>query len=284
MIAPVTMTVEPAQAAAAPRIEVAVRGLGHDFRPMSSATPLTVLDGIDLDIARGEFVSLIGPSGCGKSTLLRLMSGLIAPSRGTIAVAGRQVRGLDRRLGFVFQQDAVFPWLTVEGNIAYGPRCRGVAGREREALVARWAEAVGLAQFRKAWPKELSGGMRKRVDLARVYANAPEILFMDEPFGALDVETKASMQHTVLDLWQRTGTTIVFVTHDLEEAVFLSDRVVVLSSRPGRIATIVPIDLPRPRNEASRLSDHFAAMKREVWSAMRSGHSPAAVPEVTTHG
>jgi len=253
-----------------------VRALTHQFQPMASTEPLTVLHDVDLEIPRGAFVSIIGQSGCGKSTLLRLMAGLLTPTAGDILHDGRPVRGLDAKLGFVFQQDAVFPWLTVENNVAYGPRCRGVPAAEREALVARWCEAVGLTAFRRAYPKELSGGMRKRVDLARVYANAPDVLLMDEPFGALDVQTKATMQQTVLDLWQRTATTVAFVTHDLEEAVFLSDRVVVLSARPGRVAAIIPIDVPRPRSAETRLGDAFAAAKRAVWHAMQSAQSPPA--------
>jgi NitT/TauT family transport system ATP-binding protein len=266
-------------ATAPPKLRV--RALTHQFQPMAAPAPLTVLQDVDLEIPRGAFVSIIGQSGCGKSTLLRLMAGLLAPTRGDILHDGQPVRGLDPRLGFVFQQDAVFPWLTVEGNVAYGPRCRGVAPAAREALVARWCEAVGLTQFRRAYPKELSGGMRKRVDLARVYANAPDVLLMDEPFGALDVQTKATMQQTVLELWQRTGTTVAFVTHDLEEAVFLSDRVVVLSARPGRVAAIVPIDVPRPRDEQTRLGDAFAAAKRAVWNAMQAAQSSAAPMRTT---
>jgi NitT/TauT family transport system ATP-binding protein len=179
------------------------------------------------------------------------------------------VRGLDAALGFVFQQDAVFPWLTVERNVEYGPRCRAVPRNERRALVDEWCAAVGLAAFRKAYPKELSGGMRKRVDLARAYANSPDVLLMDEPFGALDVQTKAAMQRTVLNLWQRTRKTVVFVTHDIDEAAFLSDSVVVLASRPGRVAARIAIDLPRPRTEESRLTDAFAAAKRVLWSHMQ---------------
>jgi NitT/TauT family transport system ATP-binding protein len=204
------------------------------------------------------------------------MAGLLVPSEGRVLADGAPIRGLDRRLGFVFQQDAVFPWLTVERNVEYGPRCRGVPRDERRRLVDRWCEAVGLAQFKKAYPKELSGGMRKRVDLARAYANSPDVLLMDEPFGALDVQTKAEMQQAVLSLWDSTRKTVVFVTHDLEEAVFLSDEVVVLASRPGRVSSIVPIDLPRPRTAETRVSDAFAAAKRRLWQAMQAARGESA--------
>jgi NitT/TauT family transport system ATP-binding protein len=259
-------------AATVAQAKLAVRQLTHSFHPLSRAQ-FTVLADIDLDVQRGQVVSIIGQSGCGKSTLLRMMAGLIRPDAGTVLHDGTPIRGRDHRLGFVFQQDAVFPWLTVERNIEYGPRCRGVARPERQRLVDEWCGAVGLAAFRKAYPKELSGGMRKRVDLARAYANSPDVLLMDEPFGALDVQTKAEMQQTVLDLQARTGKTVVFVTHDLEEAVFLSDVVVVMASGPGRIHALLSISLPRPRNGDTRMTDEFAAAKRELWAAMQSARA-----------
>jgi NitT/TauT family transport system ATP-binding protein len=237
---------------------------------------LQVLENIELEIPRGRFVSIIGESGCGKSTLLRMIAGLLTPTAGEVLHDGRQVRGIDPKLGFVFQQDAVFPWLTVEKNIEYGPRARGVPRAEREKLVAEWAELVGLTRFRKAYPKELSGGMRKRVDLARAYANSPDVLLMDEPFGALDVQTKHSMQEAVLELWSSTGKTVVFVTHDLDEAVFLSDMVIVLAARPGRVASIVPIGIGRPRNEATRVSDEFLKAKRALYEAMQAARAMSA--------
>lgn len=253
--------------------KLSIRDLTHRFQIGTPPAPLTVLQEIDLEIARGQFVSLIGESGCGKSTLLRIMAGLLTPSEGTTFHDGNAIDGIDPKLGFVFQQDAVFPWLTVEKNIEYGPRARGVPKAERARLVERWSDMVGLSKFRKVYPKHLSGGMRKRVDLARVYANSPDVLLMDEPFSALDVQTKQSMQQVVLDLWRTTQSTVVFVTHDLDEAVFLSDLVVVLAARPGRIASTIRIDIDRPRDETTRVSDAFVAAKRELWGAMQTARA-----------
>ncbi len=269
------MSSAPATSAAPAKL--GVRALTHRFQIASSATPLTVLRDIDLDIARGQFVCIIGESGCGKSTLLRMMAGLLAPSHGQVLHDGVPIRGINHALGFVFQQDAVFPWLTVEKNVEYGPRSRGVPKAERERLVEHWCASVGLSSFRKAYPRELSGGMRKRVDLARAYANSPDVLLMDEPFAALDVQTKGVMQEAVLELWESTRKTVVFVTHDLDEAVFLSDVVVVLSSRPGRVHSIIENTLARPRTEETRVSDAFAVAKRTLWTALQDARRSRGV-------
>jgi NitT/TauT family transport system ATP-binding protein len=267
-----------------PTAKLAVRGLTHRYAIGSPPTELTVLSDIDLVIARGEFVCIIGESGCGKSTLLRMMAGLLMPSEGRVLHDGTKVAGVRHELGFVFQQDAVFPWLTVEKNVEYGPKSRRVPKAERERLVAQWCEAVGLTAFRKAYPKQLSGGMRKRVDLARAYANSPDVLLMDEPFAALDVQTKAEMQDAVLELWRSTGKTVVFVTHDLDEAVFLSDVVVVLSSRPGRVHAIVNSTLPRPRRAETRVSDAFAAAKRALWTTLQEARGRAVASSTKERG
>ena len=262
--------------------KLGIEHLTHRFTIGSKGAPLLVLDDVSLAIPPGQFVCLVGESGCGKSTLLRMMAGLLTPSDGRVLHDGAPVRGINQALGFVFQQDAVFPWLTVEDNVAYGPRSRGVPRADRERLVAHWCDAVGLGAFRKAYPKELSGGMRKRVDLARAYANSPDVLLMDEPFAALDVQTKAEMQDAVLELWRSTRKTVVFVTHDLDEAVFLADVVVVLSSRPGRVHAIVRSTLARPRSAETRVSDAFAAAKRTLWTTLqdaRGGPTAAAAKE-----
>jgi len=273
-------------AAAAPRApaKLGVHRLTHRFAMPGTAAPFTVLRDIDLDVERGSFVCIIGESGCGKSTLLRMMAGLIVPSEGEVLHDGTRIRGVSQALGFVFQQDAVFPWLTVERNIEYGPRARGVPKKEREKLVAHWSQAVGLAAFRKAYPKQLSGGMRKRVDLARAYANSPDVLLMDEPFAALDVQTKAQMQEAVLELWRSTGKTVVFVTHDLDEAAFLADVVVVLAARPGRVHATIRNPLARPRTEATRVSDAFTAAKRELWTALQAARAASGPPMANESG
>jgi NitT/TauT family transport system ATP-binding protein len=253
--------------------KLSVDHVSHYFTSRSSPTPLAVLDDIDLRIGAGQFVALAGASGCGKSTLLRILSGLVRPSSGQVLHDGTRVTRASQQRGMVFQADAVFPWLTVRQNVQYGPKRRGVPRRELNRLADHWCDLVGLAEFKDAYPKELSGGMRKRVDLARVYANDPDVLLMDEPFGALDTQTKNRMQEEVLKLWQTTQKTVVFVTHDLEEAVFLADTVIVMSSRPGRIASAIGIPLPRPRTDEMRLSEAFLALRRSLRSAMLSnGH------------
>lgn len=272
-------------AGAAVRPKIVIRGLAKAFTRARGAAPHTVFEGIDLDVAPNSFVSIVGHSGCGKSTLVRIVAGLVPATLGEVFHDDAPVTGPSARRGMVFQKDAVFPWLTVRENIEYGLRVRGIGRDERRRTGERWCRDVGLADFGDAYPKELSGGMRKRVDLARVYANSPDVLLMDEPFGALDAQTKETMQHEVLKLWSSEKKTVLFVTHDLDEATFLSDQVVVMAAHPGRIAEIVPIELSRPRSAALRVSDEFAHAKRRVWEALeRTGHSqgpshaPSQVP------
>lgn len=246
-------------------LSICVTEVTHEFTRDRRSESLRVLQSIDLNIADGSFTSIIGVSGCGKSTLLRIMSGLLEPTSGTARLGDDEIRGPRPEIGMVFQGDAVFPWLTVRKNVEYGLRTAGVPKREREAIASEWCEVVGLGNFQKAYPKELSGGMRKRVDLARTFARNPRILLMDEPFGALDAQTKNQMQEEVLRVWQAHKKTVVFVTHDLDEATFLSDRVVVMSAHPGRIAAQVDIGLARPRTEEMRVSSEFLEEKRRLW-------------------
>ena len=247
--------------------EIVVDRLTHIF---GKGTPgaLTALEDIDLTFGSGSFNAIVGTSGCGKSTLLKMMAGLIEPSDGRMTLDGQEIRGTDRRRGMVFQQDAVFPWMTVARNISYGPRLRGAGRAEQAGIEAKWVELVGLKGFEDRWPRELSGGMRKRVDIGRVYANDPDVLLMDEPFGALDAQTKERMQSDLLKTWRQSRKTVVFVTHDLEEAIFLSDRIVVMSARPGRITHIEDVPLPRPRTDDMRLTDEFIAIKRKLWALL----------------
>ena len=249
--------------------EILVKDLSHTF---GKGTPdaLTVLEDINLEFRSGSFISIVGTSGCGKSTLLKMMAGLYAPTEGSITLDGNRITSTGRERGMVFQQDAVFPWMTVAKNISYGPRHRGVSRKQQRALEAKWVELVGLSGFENRWPRELSGGMRKRVDIGRVYANDPEVLLMDEPFGALDAQTKERMQTDLLDAWRVTRKTVIFVTHDLEEAIFLSDEVIVMSARPGRIRHIEEVQLPRPREAEMRLTDEFLKIKRKLWGMLEN--------------
>jgi ABC-type nitrate/sulfonate/bicarbonate transport system ATPase subunit len=230
------------------RPKVEIRGLGVDFARAGSS-PLQVLDGVDLDVAPGEFVCLLGPSGCGKSTLLNVVAGFLAPSRGTVRIDGVEVDGPSARRIFVFQERGVFPWLTVEENIAFG--LQALAPAERRARVAHWIARVGLAGFERAYPHEISGGMKQRVEVARALAVDPDVLFLDEPFGALDSITRLQLRQELLRLWEAEKKTVLFVTHDIEESVQLADRVVVISQRPGTIRRMVPIDIPHPRDLSS---------------------------------
>jgi NitT/TauT family transport system ATP-binding protein len=234
--------------------------------------PATVaLEGIDLDIRMGEFVSLIGPSGCGKSTLLRIIGDLIAPTRGTVVVNGKpadQARR-DRDYGMVFQAPVLFEWRTVEDNVKLPLEIQGASAAKRTARAKEMLELVELGDFLGHYPWQLSGGMQQRVAIARALAFEPAILLMDEPFGALDEMTRERMNSEVLRIWERTGTTVVFVTHSIPEAVFLSSRVVVMSARPGRITKVIDVDLPRPRNEDTRETRRYFELVTEVREALR---------------
>jgi ABC-type nitrate/sulfonate/bicarbonate transport system ATPase subunit len=210
---------------------------------------ISVLENINLAVADGEFVCLLGPSGCGKSTLLNTMAGFLSPTSGEVRADNEIVQGPDPRRIFVFQERGVFPWLTVEGNIAFG--LANLTREERERRIAHYVQMVGLQGFEKAYPSELSGGMKQRLEVARALAVNPDLLLLDEPFGALDSITRLTMRHELLRIWQAERKTIVFVTHDIDEAVQLADRVVVMSARPGTIQQIVTIDIPHPRDISS---------------------------------
>src|SRR5437016_8450839 len=230
---------------------------------------VVAVDRLDLVVRDKEFVCIVGPSGCGKSTLLRVIAGLTRPSSGDVVLNGARVGGPGADRGMVFQSYTLFPWLTVQGNVEFGPRLRGVPESERRAAARRYIQMVGLTGFEHAYPKELSGGMMQRVAIARALANDPEVLLMDEPFGALDAQTRAFMGELLLDIWQKSPKTILFVTHDIDEALFLGDRVCVMTVRPGRFRAEVSLSLPRPRTLEATTSEEFVGAKRRVLAMIR---------------
>lgn len=223
------------------------------------------LNGVSLDIAENEFVCVVGPSGCGKSTLLNIIAGLHEPTSGHVHVDGKEVCGPGTERGVVFQQYALFPWLTVEKNIEFGLNLKGVDKTQTAAIVKKYIDMVDLAQFAKSYPKELSGGMKQRVAIARAYAVNPEVLLLDEPFGALDAQTRTQLQSELLETWEKERKTCFFITHDVEEAIILSQRVVIMSARPGRIKEIVNIDIPYPRTQKTKMSPEFLELKNHIW-------------------
>ncbi|MET7646925.1 ABC transporter ATP-binding protein [Streptomyces sp. NPDC005426] len=231
------------------------------------------LDRVNLTIEDGEFVTVVGPSGCGKSTLMNIAAGLLDATGGEVTVDGTPVHGPAPERGVIFQQYALFPWMTVTANVEYGLKVAGVARTERRRRAREVIELVGLTDFAGSLPKTLSGGMKQRCAIARAYAVDPKVLLMDEPFGALDSLTRVRMQESLLDTWGRDRRTVMFITHDVDEAVFLAGRVVVMAARPGRVHTVIPVTLPYPRTEEQRLSPEFAELRARVWHAVH--HQPA---------
>lgn len=230
----------------------------------------TAIRDINLAVAPGEFVAVVGPTGCGKSTTLGLISGLEQPSEGTVQVMGQPVHGIDPRIGYVFQADAVFPWKNVLNNVATGPRFRGQPKAKALEMAHDWIARVGLTGFEDRFPHQLSGGMRKRVALAQTFINEPQILLMDEPFSALDVQTRTLMEDELLNMWSSLKASVVFVTHDLEEAISLADHVCVLTAGPATVKGVYTIDLPRPRNVAEiRFEPRFVQLYQQIWEDLR---------------
>ena len=248
--------------------EVSIDRVTMAFGKRRQRTVLALED-ISLGIADREFSVIVGPSGCGKSTLLRLVAGLITPSEGVIRLDGDPVEGPSRDRGMVFQSYTLFPWLTVVRNVEFGLSLKGVAADERHRIARRYVERVGLKGFEDAYPKQLSGGMMQRVALARALANDPKVLLMDEPFGALDSQTRSLMQEMLLGVWEDSHKTVLFITHDIDEALFLGDRVHVMTARPGRIKETLKVSIPRPRNVDVVTSPPFIELKRKVTELIR---------------
>lgn len=248
--------------------KLSVHGLSKTFQYQSQ--PLTVLDNVEIELQANEFVCLVGSSGCGKSTLLKIIAGLMSPSEGEVRVEGEAVDGPGSDRGMVFQSYSLFPWLTVAKNVEFGLKLQGMAKPERQERIAYYLDVVGLGRFANALPKQLSGGMKQRAAIARALANEPEVMLMDEPFGALDAQTKEQLQQFMQEIWERTHMTILMVTHDVEEAIFLSHRVYIMDSHPGRIRENLQIPLPEHRELDIKLTPEFLDLKRHITNQL--GH------------
>ena len=245
-------------------MKLRLSNVGHQYS-VQGTKPLVVLRDISLDVKAGEFVTIVGSSGSGKTTLLRIVDHLIPPSQGSILIDGKKVDKPGGRISFVFQQDCLLPWRTVIGNASYGLELRGVAKKEANDSAMAYLDLVGLSGFESYYPHQLSGGMRQRVNLARALAVEPDILLMDEPFAALDAQTREMMQVELIRIWQSTKKTVLFVTHQLDEAVFMSDRVVALSARPGSVREIIGIDIPQPRSIDEKRTERFQGYVSKLW-------------------
>ena len=231
--------------------------------------PLTALEDFHLEVRRGEVLCIVGASGCGKSTFLNIMAGFLQQSAGEVLLDGAPIDGVEPRCGMIFQNYALFPWMTVLDNVAFGPRLKGMSKRERHDKARHWISLVGLESFEHAYPGELSGGMQQRVALSRALANEPQVLLCDEPFAALDAMTRQILQQELLRVVAETGKTVLFITHSIDEALILSDRLVVMSARPGRVKALYDNDLPRPRSMDVQITDRFMELKREVWDLVQ---------------
>lgn len=257
-----------AAAAQAAHFGITIRNVTKTFPGREGGLEFRALDNVSLDIAPGEFVALVGPSGCGKSTLLDLVAGLAEPTSGELLLGGTAITGPGLDRGVVFQQYALFPWRTAQANIEFGLEIKGIGRRKRAERAREVLELVGLTRFAKHYPHELSGGMRQRVAIARSLAYEPEVLLMDEPYAALDAQTREALQSDLRDIWERTGTTILFITHGIDEAIFLGQRVAVMTSQPGRIKTIIPIELANRDVDDLRSTPNFVAYRRQIWGLL----------------
>ena len=244
--------------------EIEIQGVTKSYETREGS--FLALEEVNLDVEKNEFICVVGPSGCGKTNLMNIIAGLNPPSTGTVKVRGELVTGPGKGKGVVFQQYALYPWLTVEKNVEFGLRMKGVEKEKRREIAQKYIKIVGLEKFAKSYPKELSGGMKQRVAIARAYTTGPEVLLMDEPFGALDAQTRAQLQENLLNTWQQEKKTCFFITHDVEEAVLLSTKVIIMSAGPGRIREIVDVHLPYPRDQETKLTPEFNELKNQIWN------------------
>ena len=226
---------------------------------------MVALNGVSLDIYENEFIWVVGPSGCGKSTLLNIIAGLLEPSSGSVYCDGKEVKGTGTERGVVFQQYALFPWMTVKKNVMFGLGLQGIKGKEAEEIAMKYIKMVQLEDFLDHYPKELSGGMKQRVAIARAYAVNPSVLLMDEPFGALDAQTRTQLQSELLETWEKEQKTCFFITHDVDEAIILAQKVIIMSARPGRIKEVVDVNIPYPRTQETKMAPEFLELKNHIW-------------------
>ena len=266
--APVDYTVEDTPAAAQATVEL--RTVGKTFVDRKRGRETVALSDVSMTIGKSEFACILGPSGCGKSTILNLVAGFEQPNSGAVLIDGRPIAAPDRSRGMVFQQPLLFPWLNVIDNITFGPRMAGAPAEQYVAQAARYVQLMGLTGFEKHYPYELSGGMQQRVALARAWISEPELFLMDEPFGALDAQTRLMMQELLLRVWERSRTTVMFVTHDIDEALFLADRIFIMTARPGRIKESLAVDFARPRNyETIIFEQQYITLKQRILQVIR---------------
>ena len=226
---------------------------------------MVALNGVSLDIYENEFICVVGPSGCGKSTLLNIVAGLLEPSSGSVYCDGKEVKGTGTERGVVFQQYALLPWMTVKKNVMFGLGLQGIKGKEAEEIAMKYIKMVQLEDFLDHYPKELSGGMKQRVAIARAYAVNPSVLLMDEPFGALDAQTRTQLQSELLETWEKEQKTCFFITHDVDEAIILAQKVIIMSARPGRIKEVVDVNIPYPRTQETKMAPEFLELKNHIW-------------------
>ncbi|WP_176082551.1 ABC transporter ATP-binding protein [Martelella sp. HB161492] len=250
--------------------ELVIEGVSRVFAGNRGGEPVQALAPTDLTLEKNDFVTILGPSGCGKSTLLRIVAGLDKPTTGRVLLDGNVVKGPGADRGMVFQSYTLFPWLTIRQNVGFGLREKGMKDREIRTIVDHYLDRVGLSGFADHWPKQLSGGMQQRTAIARALANDPKILLLDEPFGALDNQTRGLMQELLLGIWEREKKTVIFVTHDIEEAVFMASRVVTMSARPGRISSVTPVNFGHPRDYTLKADPEFARLRLKLTEEIRA--------------